>query len=268
MMAAPLMTCSARLPVFTLLIGTFVTDRSILGPIRSQGLTLFGLYVLGSVSGLLYAAVLSRFTLAGPSAPFIMELPAYRRPTARAILLQVWEGAWAFVRKAGGIILIATAALWVLLNVPATTATAGLDDAQAASYEMEHSIAGAMGKAMEPVFEPLGFEWRTNVALLGSLAAREVFVSTLSITTGSETEDALPDQLEELERPDGSKVFDAATVGALLVFFVYALQCLSTVAVLRRESNSWKWPLLALTSMFVLAYVAALVAHTVIGVIA
>ena len=155
-----------------------------------------------------------------------------------------------------------------MLNVPNSTPPAGLDDAQAASYEMEHSIAGGVGKAMEPLFAPMGFEWRTNVALLGSLAAREVFVSTLSITTAAESEDALPARLETLSRPDGSKVFDAATVGALLVFFVYALQCFSTVAVLRRESNSWKWPALAISSMFALAYVAALITHLAIGVVA
>lgn len=268
MMAAPLMTCSARLPVFTLLIGAFVEDRAVLGPIRSQGLTLFGLYLLGGLSGLVYSAVLSSTMLGGPSAPFMMELPPYRRPTLEAVLLHVWEGAWSFIRKAGTIILVATMGLWVLLNVPASRPPAGLDEAQAASYQMEHSIAGGVGKALEPVFSPLGFEWRTNVAILGSLAAREVFVSTLSITTASSSEDALPERLQALEHPDGTKVFDAATVGALLVFFVYALQCLSTVAVLRRESNSWKWPTLAVGSMFALAYVAALIARTAIGAVA
>ncbi len=268
MMAAPLMTCSARLPVFTLLISAFVSDRAVLGPIRSQGLTLFGLYLLGSVSGLAYAAVLSRTMLAGPSAPFIMELPPYRRPTAGAVLLHVWEGAWSFVRKAGTIILVTSVGLWALLNVPSSTPPPGLDDAQAASYRMENSVAGGIGKAMEPAFAPLGFEWRTNVAILGSLAAREVFVSTLSITTAAGSEEALTDRIQSLENPDGTKVFDAATVGALLVFFVYALQCFSTVAVLRRESNSWKWPALAIGSMFALAYLAAFVAHTVIGSIA
>ncbi len=268
MMSAPLMTCSARLPVFTLLIAAFVPNRSVLGPIHSQGLTLFGLYVLGAISGLVYSAVLSRFMLGGPSAPFMMELPPYRRPTLQAVLLHVWDGAWSFMRKAGTIILLTTIGLWAMLNVPNSTAPEGLDEAQAASYEMEHSIAGGVGKAMEPLFAPMGFEWRTNVALLGSLAAREVFVSTLSITTAAESEEALPDRLETLSRPDGSKVFDAATVGALLVFFVYALQCFSTVAVLRRESNSWKWPAIAMGSMFTLAYVAALIAHIAIEAIA
>ena len=264
MMSAPLMTCSARLPVFTLLIAAFVPDTSVLGPVHSQGLALFGLYLLGAVSGLVYAAVLSHFLLDGPSAPFMMELPPYRRPPPAAVLLHVWDGAWSFMRKAGGIILLTTISLWAMLNVPNSTAPAGFNDAQAASYEMEHSIAGGVGKAMQPLFAPMGFEWRTNVALLGSLAAREVFVSTLSITTAAESEDALPARLETLSHPDGTNVFDAATVGALLVFFVYALQCFSTVAVLRRESNSWKWPALAMSSMFALAYVAALITHVTI----
>ncbi len=259
MMAAPLMTCSARLPVFTLLIGAFVKDRAVLGPLRSQGLVLFGLYALGAVSGLLYSAVLSRTMLFGPPATFLMELPPYRRPTAKAVLLQAWDGAWSFIRKAGTIILITTVLLWALLNVPSRTAPDGLSPADAASYKMEHSVGGSMGKAMEPLFAPLGFDWRTNVAVLGSLAAREVFVSTLSITTAAGSERALPDRLHQLHHDDGSKVFDGPTVGAILVFFVYALQCLSTVAVLRRESNSWRWPLLALSSMFALAYLAALV---------
>jgi len=268
MMAAPLMTCSARLPVFTLLIGAFVPDQAVLGPIRSQGLTLFGLYALGALSGLMYSAILSRTMLSGPSAPFMMELPPYRRPTLRAVLLHVWDGASSFIRKAGTIILLTTLGLWVLLNVPSSTPPEGLDQAQAQSYEMEHSIGGGIGKVMQPLFAPLGFEWQTNVAILGSLAAREVFVSTLSITTASESEDALPDRIETMEHRDGTRVFDAATVGALLVFFVYALQCLSTVAVLRRESNSRKWPALAMGSMFLLAYAAGLVTHTIIGAVA
>jgi ferrous iron transport protein B len=264
MMAAPLMTCSARLPVFTLLISAFVPDRAVLGPIRSQGLTLFGLYLLGTVSGLVYSLVLSKTMLDGPSAPFMMELPPYRRPGAKAVLYHVWDGAWSFIRKAGTIILFTTMVLWALLNIPDVQAPEGLPPEAVASYEMEHSIAGGVGKVLEPAFAPLGFEWRTNVALLGSLAAREVFVSTLAVTTASASEEALPARLESLTDDDGNDVYDPATVGALLVFFVYALQCLSTVAVLRRESNSWKWPAIAMTSMFGLAYGAAFIAHTVI----
>ena len=268
MMAAPLMTCSARLPVFTLLISGFVADRSVLGPLRSQGLVLLGLYVLGAVSGLVYAGILSATALSGPAAPVVMELPPYRRPTLVAVLRQTWEGAWSFVRKAGTIILGSSLVLWVLLNVPSPTPPPGLTESQQASYQLEHSVAGSVGKAIEPVFAPLGFEWRTNVALIGSLAAREVFVTTLAMTTGNADDSSLPDRLHDLENDDGTPVYDAATVAALLVFFVYALQCMSTVAVLRRETNSWKWPTLAFTSMFVLAYAGALVARVIVNAVA
>jgi len=268
MMAAPLMTCSARLPVFTLLISGFVRDRQVFGPFRSQGLALLGLYLLGAVSGLVYAGVLSATALRGPAAPVVMELPPYRRPTLRAVFLQTFDGAWSFVRKAGTIILLSSLALWVLLHVPNVQAPDGLTGAQATSYELEHSAAGSLGRAMEPVFRPLGFDWRTNVALVGSLAAREVFVSTLALSTASEDDASLPDRMHEIRHADGTPVFDGATVAALLVFFVYALQCMSTVAVLRRETNSWKWPAVAFTSMFALAYGGALIAREVVHVIA
>ncbi|MBK9179986.1 MAG: ferrous iron transporter B [Acidimicrobiales bacterium] len=264
MMAAPLMTCSARLPVYVLLISAFVSDRTVLGPFTAQGLTMFGLYALGAVSGLVYAAVLSHTVLAGPTAPFAMELPPYRRPTLRSVLLATWDGTWSFVRRAGTVILVTSMALWVLLSIPSVTPPEGLTEAQAAQYEMEQSLAGRVGSALEPVFAPLGFDWSTNVAIIGSLAAREVFVSTLAITTASESEDALPDRLQTMEDADGNLVYDSATVAAILVFFVYALQCLSTVAVLRRETNSWRWPVFAFGSMFALAYVGALIARTVV----
>ncbi|MBS1848569.1 MAG: ferrous iron transporter B [Actinobacteria bacterium] len=266
MMAAPLMTCSARLPVFTLLIGAFVPNRSVLGPLHTQGLVLFGLYALGAVSGLAYAAVVSRFALAGPTAPFLMELPPYRWPTAKAVALHMWEGVWSFLRKAGTIILAATVVLWAMTTLPRATHDVGATPEQRAAHQIEQSAAGRLGKAVEPVFAPLGFDWRTNVAVIGSLAAREVFVSTLAVTTASD-ERALPERLQTLRHADGRPVYDAPTVAALLVFFVYALQCLSTVAVLHRESNSWKWPALAMGSMFALAYGAALVAHTIVGAI-
>ena len=150
----------------------------------------------------------------------------------------MWDGAWAFIRRAGTVILGVTAILWVLLNVPGVTPPSDVSQAEAASYRMERSIAGRVGHAIEPVFEPLGFNWQIDVAMIGSLAAREVFVSTLAVTTASTSEEALPDRLRLLRDGDGEPVFTAPTVAAVLIFFVYALQCLSTVAVLRRESNS------------------------------
>lgn len=265
MMATPLMTCSARLPVYTLMIATFVPDRAVLGPIRAPGLAMLGLYLLGAVSGLLYAAILHVTSLRTPSAPVMMELPPYRMPTVRAIGFAVWDGAWAFIRRAGTVILGVTAILWVLLNVPGVTAPSGLSEAEAASYRMEHSIAGRVGHAIEPVFEPLGFNWQIDVAMIGSLAAREVFVSTLAVTTASTSEEALPDRLRLLRDGDGEPVFTAPTVAAVLIFFVYALQCLSTVAVLRRESNSRRWAAVTFGSMFALAYGAAFIAHTIVA---
>lgn len=267
MMAAPLMTCSARLPVYTLMIAAFVPNRTVIGPIGAQGLTMFGLYLLGAVSGLLYAAILNATALRAPTAPVMMELPPYRLPSPRSVLLYVWDGAWAFIRKAGTVILAVTALLWVLLNIPSVTPPAGLTDAQAASYQMEHSIAGQVGTAIEPVFAPLGFNWQINVAVIGSLGAREVFVSTLAVTTASESEDALPERLQKLTDADGHRVFTPPTVAAILIFFVYALQCMSTVVVLRRESNSRKWPAIAFGSMFGFAYLAALAAHTIVAAV-
>jgi len=228
---------------------------------------MFGLYLLGAVSGLAWAALLNVTALRSPTAPVMMELPPYRMPSAKSVALYVWDGAWAFTRKAGTVILGVTALLWVLLNVPSVTPPAGLTDAQAASYRMEQSVAGRAGAAIEPVFAPLGFNWQVNVALIGSLAAREVFVSTLAVTTASESEAALPERLQRLTDSEGKQVFTPPTVAAILVFFVYALQCLSTVVVLGRESNSRKWPAMAFGSMFAFAYVAALVAHTVVAAV-
>jgi len=267
MLAAPLMTCSARLPVYTLMVAAFVPQEQVLGPIGAQGLTMMGLYLLGAVSGLLYAALLNVTALRSPTTPVMMELPPYRIPTVRSVLLYVWDGAWAFARKAGTVILIVTAVLWVMLNLPRVTAPPGLTPAQASSYEMQHSVAGQIGTVLEPVFAPLGFNWQINVALLGSLAAREVFVSTLAVSTASPNEASLPERLQAMTDEDGEPVFTPPTVAAILVYFVYALQCMSTVVVLRKESNSRRWPAIAFGSMFAFAYVAALVAHTVVAAI-
>ena len=194
MMAAPLMTCSARLPVYTLLIAAFVPHQRVLGPFGAQGLVMFGLYFLGGVSGLIYAGILNRTALRAPTSPVMMELPPYRMPTVGSVALFVWDGVWAFVRKAGTVILTVTAVLWLLLTFPRVHAPAHLAPAEAASYQMEQSVAGRLGSALEPVFEPLGFNWQVNVAIIGSLAAREVFVSTLSVTTASADEGSLPER--------------------------------------------------------------------------
>jgi len=269
-LVSPLMTCSARLPVYTLLIAAFVPNTSVLGPLRAQGLVLLGLYLLGAVSAMLLAALLKRSLLRSDNLPFYLELPPYRVPGAKQVAIQAWDSAKMFIRKAGTIILATTAVLWVLLNVPRVEAPAGLEPPQAAAYQMENSIAGQIGAAMVPVSTPLGFNWEINVAVLSSLSAREVFVSTPGQISAAESDEdrSIADALKSKTRPDGTPLYSAGTVAAILLFFAFALQCMSTVAVMRRETNSWKWPLTAFFSLLLIAYVAAFIGNRVVTMIA
>lgn len=269
MMAAPLMTCSARLPVYVLLIGLLVPADARVGPVGLQGLIMFALYVLGAVSAMTAAWAIQKITgRREPVLPFYMEIPPYRVPSARSVGLSVWESCRAFLRKVTTIILTTTIILWLLLNLPARSdaemAAAGVDlgdPAAVSTYTLDNSMAAGIGRAMEPVFAPLGFDWRVNVGVLASLSAREVFVATMgqiaSATDPENPASALGNMT--VTEPDGSvrPLFDAPTTVALLLFFVYALQCMATVGALRRESNSWKWPAIAFTYLLVLAWVMA-----------
>ncbi len=265
-LVAPLMTCSARLPVYALLIGAFVPAVPILGPLGSQGLVLLGLYLLGSLSAFAVAGLLKRTMLRGEGLPFYMELPPYRIPTLRLWFSQVWGSVSAFLRRAGTIILVANVLLWVLLNVPQAEAPAGASETQATRRAIEGSLAGRAGHAIEPLIEPLGFDWKIGVGLLASLAAREVIVSTLAqIYSASEGESSLRSAVRrDVDPRTGRKVFTPATVAALLVFFVFALQCFSTIAVMRRETNSWRWPGFAFGYLLVLAYTASFAAQRIV----
>lgn len=272
-LVAPLMTCSARLPVYALLISAFVPERAVWGPIGLQGLVLLGLYLAGAVAALAVAALLERTLVRGDGLPFAMELPTYRWPTLRVWATQVYESAWAFLRRAGTIILLASIVLWALLSFPRVEAPASLAPHEAASYQLEQSIAGRLGHAIEPAIAPLGFDWKIGVGLIASLAAREIIVATLAQIYAAETPDgedvgSLRDALRSDRRPDGRPVFDAPTVGALLAFFVFALQCTSTIAIMRRETNSWRWPAFAFSYLFVLAYGAAWLTHRTIEALA
>ncbi|MBV9351204.1 MAG: ferrous iron transporter B, partial [Mycobacterium sp.] len=265
---APLMTCSARLPVFTLLVGLLVAPQTRWWGLSAQGITMFLLYLGGGSSALIAARVFKSTILRSDLLPFTMELPPYRFPSAKAMLVAMWNGAKMFVRKAGTIILATSLLLWALLNLPTRGAeTADLSPAHATAYVMNHSYAADVGRAVEPVFKPLGFDWHVDVALLASLSAREVFVSTLGQVSAA-TNPADPRQaLATLTDDHRNKVFTAPTVIALLAFFMYALQCMSTIAVMRRETNSWRWPALAFSYMFALAWVMAFVARSIaIGV--
>ena len=265
-LVAPLMTCSARLPVYALLIGAFVPDRSVLGPIGLQGLVLLGLYFVGGFSALCVAAILKKTILAGEGLPFFMELPPYRLPTLRLWLTQVWGSARAFLRRAGTIILSISVLLWVCLNFPRAEAPPHLKPEAAGRYRIEHSIAGRVGHAIQPAIAPLGFDWKIGVGLVASLAAREVIVSTMAqIYAASDESDSLRDAIvSDVDPATGKRLFTPATVASLLVFFVFALQCTSTLAVMRRETNSWRWPAFAFGYLLALAYGASFATHKIV----
>lgn len=267
-LVAPLMTCSARLPVYALLISAFVPARAAWGPLGLQGLVLLGLYLGGSIAALVVAAVLKQTLVRGDGLPFTMELPTYRWPTAKVWLSQVLQSAWAFLRRAGTIILGASILLWFMLNFPRVDVPPGLDERAATAFALEHSAAGQIGHAIAPAIAPLGFDWKIGVGLIASLAAREILVATLAqvYATGSEDGESLRDALRKDRNPEtGALVFSPATVGALLVFFVFALQCTSTLAIMRRETNSWRWPAFAFAYLFVLAYTASFLTHRAIS---
>ena len=269
MMGAPLMTCSARLPVYTLLIGIMVPGDLFWGPFQAQGTIMFGLYLLGAISAMIAAWVFKRIVGRGATQlPFYMEMPSYRLPSARSVIIAVWDACKAFLRKVAGIIMVVTIVLWGLLNFPAHSedamTAAGVDvgdEAAVTAYTLDNSYAATIGRAVSPVFDPLGFDWRINIGVLSSLAARETVVSTLGQVASAEDPEDPGESLEGMTHSDGphagEPVFTPSTIAALLVFFVYALQCASTLGVLRRETGTWRWPIIAFVYMGGLAWVMA-----------
>jgi len=287
MLALPFMSCSARLPIYVLVIATvFAGERAIAGVFSVGAVVLFSMYALSVVATLGVAAILRRTVLRGPRPTFVLELPPYRLPLLRNLLRSTWDRVRAFLVDAGTIILAMTIVLWAVLSFPKSDAVAAeherartaahaqlrdaalasrlteIDDDEAAA-QLEHSAAGRLGKLVEPAIAPLGMDWRVGIGVIGSFAAREVFVSTLGIVFGiGASADAkstsLRERLRDARRSDGSRLMTPLSGVALMVFFVLACQCMSTLAVVRRESGSWKWPLLMLTYMSVLAYVVTL----------
>jgi ferrous iron transport protein B len=223
------------------------------------------------------AWVFKRFSSrGGPALPFYMEMPSYRMPRPRSVADAIWSACKGFLSKVGRIILLVTVGLWLLLSLPmhsdAQLRSAGVDPADrtaVSAYEIDHSYAADIGHAIEPVFEPLGFDWRINIGVLGSLSAREVFVATLGQVAAAQDAEQPAEALTHMTYTDGphqgQKLFTPATTAALLVFFLYALQCMSTIGVMRRETGSWKWPTIAFGYMFVLAWGMAFLTHTVVG---
>ena len=251
-MIAPLMTCSARLPVYALLIGAFVPERSV-GGFNLRGLTLFVLYVAGVVSAMAVAWVFKRVWNKSRYQPLMLELPPYRMPSARNLALGLWERAHIFLARVGGIIFALMVVLWFLSSYPAPPAGAS-------GPAIQHSIAGWLGQALQHVFAPIGFNWQISIALVPGLAAREVAVGALGTVysmsaAGGEVADALS--------PIIAKGWSLATAYSLLAWYVFAPQCISTLAVVKRETNSWRYPLLMVAYLFALAYAAAFVTYRV-----
>lgn len=248
---APFMTCSARLPVYTLVIAAFLPERPILGPfLGTRAAALLGLYVLGFAAAVATARVLKSSVLKSERTPFLLEMPPYRRPTLRQVTLRLYDRAKVFLQRAGTVILGMSVALWILAHVP-------LKDGQAP--QIAESFAGTIGRTVEPLIEPLGFNWKIGIGLLSSLAAREVIVGTLGTIYGIEGE-AEGAGLQEALRHD----LTPAGAVALLVFFAFAMQCMSTIAVVRRETGGWTWPFLQFAYMGVLAWVGAFISYRVV----
>jgi ferrous iron transport protein B len=245
---APLMTCSARLPVYAVIIAAFIPAKSIGPGIGLQGLVLFGLYVAGIAGAMLAAWVLKRTVSKGRGLGFMMEMPKYQLPQLGDLLLGLWQRAWAFLKRAGTIIAVTTMVLWALLSFP--QAPVGSSQTQT-----EYSIAGRMADGIEVIVKPIGFNHEIALALIPAMAAREVAVAALATTYAINEEDEAKRDQGLVERLQSK--WSLATALAFLAWFVFAPQCISTIAIVRRETNGWKWPMFMLGYLFVMAYVAA-----------
>jgi ferrous iron transport protein B len=243
---APLMTCSARLPVYAVIIAAFIPNDAIGPGIGLQGLVLFGLYVLGIVGAMVVALVLRRSVTRGAASGFIMELPKYQLPHPKDLLIGLWQRAWIFLRRAGTIIFMVTVVLWLLLNFPR---------AEPGQNQVDASIAGKLANGLAVVVEPIGFNRDIALALIPAMAAREVAVSSLATTYAVSASD---DEQTAMKLGDQLKArWSLPTALAFLAWFVFAPQCMSTIAVTRRETNGWKWPAFMLAYLFGLAYIFA-----------
>jgi ferrous iron transport protein B len=254
-MVAPLMTCSARLPVYALLIGAFVPARQV-GWFDLRGLTLFGLYIAGVVSAMAVAWLFKRVWMKSHYQPLMLELPPYRRPSLRNLGLGLWERARIFMSRVGGIIFSLMVILWFFSTFPGPPA--GWDASQGPA--IQYSLAGILGKALEVVFAPIGFNWQISIALVPGLAAREVAVGALGTVYSLSAADS---EVAQALAPVIAQGWSLATAYALLAWYVFAPQCLSTLAVVRRETNSWKYPLLMAGYLFALGYVAAFATYRI-----
>jgi ferrous iron transport protein B len=288
-MVTPLVSCSARLPVYTLLISLVVPQKSILGIFSLQGLTLMAMYLISILAAILVAWVMKFIIKAKEKSYFIMELPVYRMPRWKNVIYTMYEKSKTFVVEAGKVIIAISIVLWVLATYGpgdrfakidekyVTIEKSTIDSVQLASLErdksaekLENSYAGMLGKTIEPAIKPLGFDWKIGIALITSFAAREAFVGTMStiysVDSGEEESTTIRAKMSAARNPEtGLPVFTFATSLSLMLFYAFAMQCMSTVAVVYRETKSWKWPMIQLVYMTALAYVASLVAYQLLA---
>jgi ferrous iron transport protein B len=271
-MVVPLMSCSARLPVYTLLIGSFIPASTLPLGFGLQGLTLLGMYLLGTLAALAIAAVFKRTLLKGPVRPMILELPSYRWPSVRTLGVTVWQRAMLFVRRAGTVIMALSIVLWAMATYPRITPDASLPETAQQEQQLESSLLGQVGKVIEPVVRPLGYDWKIGVSIAASFAAREVFVSTMGTIYGvgsdEENVEALGERLKAERNPEtGEPVYSTLVAMGLMVFYVFALMCMSTTAITVREAGGgrigWGWAALQFGYMLGLAYVAAWLVYNV-----
>jgi ferrous iron transport protein B len=252
MFVAPFMTCSARLPVYALLIAAFIPEQPLLGPLLgTRAATLLGLYALGALAAIVTAFLIRRTLLRGERGAFVMEMPPYRVPSVRSLATRLWDRSGIFLKRAGKIIFMVTVILWGLTQVPRVGGE---------PPPFEESVLAQVGQVMEPAIEPLGFNWKIGVGLVSSLAAREVIVGTLGTIYGVEEADEGSMELQANLKQD----LDLGGAIALLIFFVFALQCMSTVAIMKRETAGWKWPIIQWSYMLALAYGGAFLANWLI----
>ena len=247
-LVAPLMTCAARLPVYAIIIGAFIPPTTVGPGIGLQGLVLFGLYVFGIVGAMIVALVLRSTVTKGPNSGFLMEMPKYQLPSVRDILIGLWQRAWIFLRRAGTIIFAATVVLWLLLTFPKVPEDSAMS-------QVDYSVAGRIANVIAPVVKPIGFNRDIALALIPAMAAREVAVAALATTYAIDATDEEAEAKSLTERLQSR--WSLPTALAFLAWFVFAPQCISTIAVTKRETNGWKWPMFMLAYLFALAYVAA-----------
>jgi ferrous iron transport protein B len=286
-LVTPLISCSARLPIFTIIIGLIVPSQRVFGVFNLQGVALMGLYLLGFVMAIVSAWIMNLIIRVRERSYLIMEMPTYRVPKWSNVFFTILEKTKAFVFEAGKVILAISIVLWVLASygpgniteraaqaVAAESANLGLTEEdmadRVAARKLEYSYAGVIGKSIEPAIKPLGYDWKIGIALITSFAAREVFVGTMATiysigSAGDGNEMTIRKRMQEEVNPDtGGPRFTPAVGFSLLIFYTFAMQCMSTIAVVYRETKGWKWPLIQFAYMTVLAYVSAFIVFQVL----